>query len=111
MEQIAAGHVFVAERDRAIAGFAAVLLRGDGDVELDGLFVEPHLQRQGIGRGLVEHCADFTRAKRASRLHVIGNPHAQAFYRVCGFLPAGIVKTRFGEGLLMRMDFGPRNEG
>lgn len=111
MEQIADGHVFVAERDGAIAGFAAVLLRRDGDVELDGLFVEPHLQRLGIGRSLVEHCTDFTRAKRASWLHVIGNPHAQAFYLACGFLRDGIVRTRFGEGLLMRMDVGPRNEG
>jgi GNAT superfamily N-acetyltransferase len=107
-EQIAAGHVFVAERDGAIAGFAAVLLREDGDVELDGLFVEPNLQRHGIGGRLVEHCADFGRAEGASALHVIGNPHAESFYRACGFLPVGIVRTRFGEGLLMRKELRSR---
>jgi GNAT superfamily N-acetyltransferase len=101
-QQIAAGHVFVAELDGAVAGFAAVLLRDDGDIELDGLFVEPNLQKQGIGRRLVEHCVDFTRAKRASMLHVIGNAHAEAFYGACGFVHAGTVKTRFGAGLLMR---------
>ncbi len=52
-DQIAAGHVFVAERDGAIVGMSAVLLREDQDTELDALFVEPHLWRHGIGRLLV----------------------------------------------------------
>jgi Acetyltransferase (GNAT) family len=43
LEQIAGGLVFVAERDGAIVGFAAVLPRQDGGAELDGLFVEPHI--------------------------------------------------------------------
>ena len=40
LAQIAAGRVFVAERDGAIVGFAAVLPRNDRETELDGLFVE-----------------------------------------------------------------------
>jgi GNAT superfamily N-acetyltransferase len=103
-EQIAAGHVFVAGHDGDIIGFAAVLLREDGEVELDGLFVEPSLQRQGTGRRLVEHCEGFARAEGASALHVIGNPHAAAFYIACGFIHAGTAKTQFGEGLLMRKE-------
>ena len=54
-EQIAAGSVFVAERNGAIAGFAALLPRADGGAELDALFVEPTMRRCGIGRRLVEH--------------------------------------------------------
>ena len=50
VEQIADGHVFVAERDGVIAGFAAVLPRPDGDAELDALFVEPSLWKAGVGR-------------------------------------------------------------
>ena len=101
-EQIADGHVFVAQHEGVIVGFAAVLPRQDGDAELDALFVEPTLWKRGIGRLLVEHCADVA-CKRGSRiLHVIGNPHAESFYVACGFRTAGTVETRFGAGLEMQ---------
>ena len=54
-EQIAAGQVFVAERDGAIIGFACVLPRADNAAELDGLFVERNVWRQGVRRSLVDH--------------------------------------------------------
>src|SRR5215510_14600559 len=63
MEQIAEGCVFIAERDGFVTGFAAVISRPDGGAELDALFVEPHLWRQGIGRRLVEHVADVARER------------------------------------------------
>lgn len=50
LDQIAAGGVFIAERDGVIVGFAAVLLRADGQTELDGLFVEPTMWKCGVGR-------------------------------------------------------------
>jgi GNAT superfamily N-acetyltransferase len=102
LEQIAAGQVFVAERDGAIAGFAALLPREDGDAELDALFVEPTCQRHGIGRSLVEHCFEVARARGAGALHVIGNPHAEAFYRALNFQMSGTVETRFGVGWALR---------
>jgi N-acetylglutamate synthase-like GNAT family acetyltransferase len=99
--QIEDGAVFVAEADEAIVGFAAILPRADGDKELDALFVEPDLQRSGIGRRLVDHCAHVARAQGARALHVVGNPHAEAFYHSCGFESRGNEQTRFGIGLLM----------
>jgi ribosomal protein S18 acetylase RimI-like enzyme len=102
IEQIDAGHVFVAERDGSVAGFAAVVPRTDGGAELDALFVEPPLWRQGIGRRLVEHVAGVAHARDAGFLHVIGNPHAVGFYVSCGFRVTGTVDTRFGVGLAMR---------
>jgi GNAT superfamily N-acetyltransferase len=63
LEQITEGCVFVAERDGAVAGFAAVVRRPHGGAELDALFVEPHLWNQGIGRGPVEHVADIARMR------------------------------------------------
>lgn len=101
-EQIQAGQVFVLERDHAILGFAAILPRADGDTELDALFVEPSCWRQGAGRLLVEYCASIARSAGSSALHVIGNPHAELFYRACGFDLVGDTETRFGKGLLMR---------
>ena len=101
-EQIAAGSVFVAERNGAIAGFAALLPRADGGAELDALFVEPTMRRCGIGRRLVEHCCGVARLQGSAFLHVVGNPHAQGFYAACGFQLTGTAETRFGPGLLMR---------
>ena len=79
VEQIADGHVFVAERDDVIVGFAAILPRPDGNAELDARCVEPSLWKRGVGRVLVEHCVDAAR----------------------GFRTTGTVEPRFGAGLAM----------
>lgn len=102
LEQIASGRVFVAERDGVIVGFSAVLPRLDGQTELDALFVEPNIWRQGIGKLLVDHCAAVAREQGSAALHVVGNPHAEGFYQACGFQMIGTVQTRFGSGLAMR---------
>lgn len=100
-EQISAGHVFAAERNGAILGFAAVLPRADGDCELDALFVEPEFWRKGVGAALIGYCVRHARQRHAAILHVVGNPHAKAFYLACGFDSLGEVPTRFGPGLHM----------
>lgn len=102
IEQIAAGQVFVAEWDSKIVGFAAVLIRTDGETELDGLFVEPDAWKRGIGRSLVDHCAAFAMMSGSASLHVVGNRHAEGFYLACNFKQTGVHETRFGEGLLLR---------
>jgi GNAT superfamily N-acetyltransferase len=102
IEQIAEGRVFLAEREGTVVGFAALIPRTDGGAELDALFVEPHLWKQGIGRALVNHIVDVARARAASFLHVVGNPHAEGFYISCGFHATGTVQTRFGLGLAMK---------
>jgi GNAT superfamily N-acetyltransferase len=101
LEQIAGGTVFVAEADGTTVGFAAILPRPDGNAELDALFVEPDSWRGGVGRRLVEHCAEVARAGGSAAMHVVGNPHAEGFYRACGFVLQGTEETRFGPGLLM----------
>src|SRR4029450_2988064 len=101
-EQIVDGHVFVAQRDGVIVGFAAVLPRPDENAELDALFVEPSLWKRGVGRLLVEHCAGVARGRASRILHVVGNPHAEGFYIACGFQTTGAVETRFGAGLAMQ---------
>ncbi|MBV8630209.1 MAG: GNAT family N-acetyltransferase [Silvibacterium sp.] len=102
LEQINSGDVFVLEADGVVAGFATLKFRPDGGVDLDGLFVEPAMQRRGFGRLLVDHCADVARVRGAGYLYVIGNPHAERFYRACGFVQIGTTETRFGPALLMR---------
>ena len=102
IDQIATGAVFVSERNGAIVGFAALLPRLDGDVELDSLFVDPDFRRCGAGRAIVDPCVQIVRAQGSAALCVIGNPHAYEFYSACGFNFMGTIKTRFGSGLLMR---------
>ncbi|MBY0421876.1 MAG: GNAT family N-acetyltransferase, partial [Parvularculaceae bacterium] len=107
-EQIAAGAVHVAEDAAGVVlGFAAVLPRGDKDAELDGLFVDPPAQRRGVGRALVARSVEIARAAGARALYVVGNPHAEVFYRACGFAVIGRAETEFGPGLSMRLDLAP----
>ena len=93
--QIANGQVFVAELDGRVAGFAAVV-----GGELDGLFVEPELWGQGIGRALADKATHEAR-NRGLALSVIANPAARGFYERCGFSVEGEARTRFGPGLRM----------
>jgi len=101
--QLENGWGFVAERDGRVAGFAIVVPREDGDVDLDGLFVEPTLWRSGTGRALVRQCARFAHDSGAGSLRVEANPHAEDFYLRCGFEETGRGTTRFGPSLLMGM--------
>jgi N-acetylglutamate synthase-like GNAT family acetyltransferase len=94
--QLVAGLVRVAEQDGVVVGFA-VLLEPSGDAcELDGLFVEPGRMHGGVGRRLVEDATRIARRRGATRIDVVANPQAVAFYEAVGFRPAGEAQTRFG---------------
>ena len=105
--QIEAGDVLVAEREGVVIGFAALLPREDGDLGLDGLFVEPGAWRRGVGRALVARCCERADAAGARFLHVEGHPEAESFYRACGFEICGASATRFGPAFLMRRHISP----
>jgi GNAT superfamily N-acetyltransferase len=103
--ELPAAHIagtLVAERDGAVAGFAVVLPRDDRDADLDGLFVEPHLWRNGIGRRLVAEAEALAARTGARVLHVIAGAHTAGFYGACGFTRAGAAATRFGPALALR---------
>ena len=102
--QIELGGVFVAEVTSSLKGWAAILPRNDGDAELDALFVEPEVWGRGIGSALVERCAVEAKASGAQSIHVMGNPHAEGFYKKCGFEILGEKQMRFGFGLVMKRD-------
>jgi GNAT superfamily N-acetyltransferase len=95
-EQIAAGLVRVAEQDGAVVGFAVLLERSADACELDGLFVEPDRMRAGVGRRLVEDAKRIARERGATRMDVVANPQAVAFYEAVGFNLVGETQTRFG---------------
>jgi GNAT superfamily N-acetyltransferase len=99
LAQIERGNVIVAESGGRIAGFAAVLIEA-GTAELDGLFVEPDLWRQGIGAALIEEAIHEAR-RRGLTMMVVANPSAREFYERCGFTLEGEAETRFGPALRM----------
>ena len=93
--QIANGQVTVAERHGQVTGFAAVV-----GGELDGLFVEPELWGQGMGRALIDEATHQARRKGLA-LTVVASPSARGFYERCGFAHEGETQTRFGPALRM----------
>lgn len=101
--QITAGLVRVADQDGAVVGFAVLLERLGDACELDGLFVEPDLMRTGVGRRLVEDAEQIARRRGATRIDVVANPQAVAFYEAVGFTPAGHAQTRFGPAQRMSL--------
>lgn len=101
VEQLTPATACVADDGTALAGFAIVLPRPDGQAELDGLFVDPVLQRMGVGRRLVERATQLARDMGASELHVVANDDALAFYRSMGFVQTGMRETQFGQAPLM----------
>lgn len=103
IEQIESGWVFVAENAGCPSGFAVIVPGLEGTVELDGLFVDPHFWRRGIGRMLVEHCTTIAKQLGARSLEVVANRHALSFYESCGFQQRGNVRTEFGTGIAMSL--------
>jgi N-acetylglutamate synthase-like GNAT family acetyltransferase len=96
VEQITGGLVRVAEQNGAVVGFAVLLERSGDACELDGLFVEPDRMRAGVGRRLVEDAKRIARERGATRIDVVANPQAGAFYEAVGFTRVGEALTRFG---------------
>jgi GNAT superfamily N-acetyltransferase len=99
LEQVERGEVSVAEAVDGIAGFAVVVVDGD-TAEIDGLFVEPHLWRRGVGSALIEAATHDARRAGLS-LTVVAAPEAVEFYERCGFTAEGGVQTRFGPAVRM----------
>jgi N-acetylglutamate synthase-like GNAT family acetyltransferase len=102
-EQMAAGVVRVAEERGVVVGFAVLFEPSGGACELDGLFVEPDRMRGGIGRVLVQDAARIARERGATRIDVVANPQAVAFYEAVGFTTTGAAQTRFGSAPRMSL--------
>lgn len=95
-ELLANNEVIVAEIGPTIVGFASFIAQDGNDAELDGMFVEPTHWRQGIGRLLIEAVERELVAWQATRLRVVANPNALAFYKAVGFVTIGEEKTPLG---------------
>jgi GNAT superfamily N-acetyltransferase len=89
--------VLVAELAGAVRGVAVLADRGS-HWSLEHLWVEPAMQRQGIGRALFESVLREAARRRAGVLRVESDPQAVGFYermggRRIGTVPAPVLGT------------------
>jgi ribosomal protein S18 acetylase RimI-like enzyme len=85
-----AAHFLVAELDGTIVGVVALLTPGakgravarDGEAELCRLAVAASARRHGIGRGLVEHCAELSRSEGWRSIALWSRTYQRAAHRL-----------------------------
>jgi ribosomal protein S18 acetylase RimI-like enzyme len=95
--------VLVAEVDGHPVGYVKLrrptLLPSNGHVlQIGGLAVDPHRQRQGAGRNLVEAAVQEASQQggRKLTLRVLGtNVAVQGLYAMCGFVVEGVLRQEF----------------
>jgi len=87
------------DADGQVVGFAGLWPANDGAAEVDPLYVEPSLQRGGVGRLLWAELEAYARETGAKRIVLDSDPHAVGFYtrmgcRVIGEAPSGSIPGR-----------------
>jgi GNAT superfamily N-acetyltransferase len=103
---VSEGRTRVACVDERVAGFSVVLAVRDASCELDGLFVEPDLMGQGVGRALIDDVVDRARPHGVRQIDVIANPTAVCFYSKVGFVRGDDAMTQFGPAFWMHLKVG-----
>ena len=78
----AGGTVFIAERDGAVVGTAAVLPHGPGEVELLKVAVAEAARGAGLGRRLVEVCIARAREMGAHTMMLVSSSRLQPALRL-----------------------------
>jgi len=82
-----------------VLGFAGLWPAVDGAAEVDPLYIEPSLQRGGVGSLLWAALEAHARETGAERIVLDSDPHAVGFYermgcRVIGEAPSGSIPGR-----------------
>ena len=86
-------HLVATDGDRLV-GFVNVAWDGGAHAIILDTCVHRDYQRQGIATRLVQGAAKGARQRGAQWLHVDFEPHLEAFYGQCGFIPtlAGLIR-------------------
>jgi ribosomal protein S18 acetylase RimI-like enzyme len=82
------GALFIALRDGAVVGTAAVVPHGIGEVELAKLTVSENARGLGLGRRLAEHCMEHARRSSVRRVVLVSSTKLGAavkLYESLGF--------------------------
>ncbi len=92
-EKITAAPVQVAEEDGRILGMAQLSFPSNDMAELEALFVDPDVQRAGIGRALFDWATAACRARSVRKLVIDSDPGAAPFYVRMGANQTGEVAS------------------
>ena len=77
-------------------GVCAVMKRGDGDIEIKNIAIDPNHQHKGYGKKMIDYVQSRYRHKGARLLVGTGDsPLTLPFYEKCGFTYAYRVKNFF----------------
>ncbi len=89
-QQITKELVYVATLDDEIVGFCLLVPTEDAQIyEIDGLWVDPTVIGQGVGKALFQHAVAQAKALGATRLQLAADPHAVGFYAKMGMKKIG----------------------
>ena len=72
-----------------LVGCLMLSLREGGDIQMRQVAVVPELQRQGIGRALVEYCEEWARNAGYRRMILHARETAVVFYESLGYAKVG----------------------
>ena len=82
-EFITSNDVYVAECDRELSGFYALVVRRD-KAELEHMWVAPAHIGQGVGKELFVHAMQTAAGQNVDEVEICSDPHAEGFYRKMG---------------------------
>jgi len=77
-------HVLM-EGDALLGFYTLVDDESDNGPELEHLFLDPSVLKQGLGTRLLRHAQGLARARRFSRIRVQSDPNAAGFYRALNY--------------------------
>jgi GNAT superfamily N-acetyltransferase len=78
-EMIREHHVYGARIDGELVGFYVLIERGNR-MELEHMWVDPGWIRRGVGRRLMQHAIELSRALECVALDITSDPNAEGFY-------------------------------
>jgi GNAT superfamily N-acetyltransferase len=90
-------------------GFATVV-SVEGGLELEDLFVDPDVMRQGVASRLVLDVTVQAARDGMAWIEVTANHHAAEFYASAGFVQVGDEQTLFGPAPRLRLDIVPPDQ-
>lgn len=75
-------------------GFCISLIDSRGEGEIEAIYIEPELSKQGVGTALVSRAMAWFRENRVKQVRVevaVGNEAVLLFYERFGFLPFSMI--------------------